>query len=209
MLLLPGAALGQPSDGQNLAKHGTEAGVPPCASCHGALGEGQASGAGAVPRLAGLSRDYLVKQVDDYRQGRRHSDIMQPIAGTLTADEVSALAAYYSELEAPRLAGPTADGEAIQLGERLATIGKWEGELPPCMSCHGPKGVGVAPSFPYLAGQSAGYITAQVAQWRSGERNNDPLDLMKTVARGLDERETAAVAAYFQTLTPPKRQGVP
>jgi cytochrome c553 len=208
LLVLPVAAFARTS-AADLAQTGNAGGALPCASCHGANGEGQVSDAGPIPRLAGLSAPYLVKQLEDYKRGQRLNDIMQLIAQALEPGEITDVAAYYADRQAPASPPPATPSDVLKQGEQLALLGKWEANLPPCLSCHGPNGVGVAPSFPYLAGQFAGYIEGQFRQWRSGERKNDPLDLMKTVARGLDERETAAVASYFQTLAPPRQQGVP
>jgi cytochrome c553 len=208
VLLLPMVGAARSWGGDAVAEKGTAAGAPPCVSCHGARGEGQVSPAGAVPRLAGLDRAYIAKQLDDYREGRRRSDIMQPVAEALRPAETAEVARYYSEIEAPPLPAPLAAAEIVAKGERLAALGKWEANLPPCLSCHGPQGVGVAPSFPYISGQPADYIAAQLRAWQSGQRQNDPLDLMKTMAHGLDDKEIAAIAAYFQSLAPPKHQGV-
>lgn len=58
----------------------------------------------------------------------------------------------------------------------------------------------MAPAFPSLAGQHAGYTVAQLQAWKTGARTNDPLQLMKTVAEKLSEEEMRAVAAYLATL---------
>ena len=92
----------------------------------------------------------------------------------------------------------------LDLGRRLATIGKWEAGVPPCVSCHAPEGVGVAPDFPYLAGQHAAYMTQQFEAWRNGQRHNDPLDLMKSVALHLtaDELVDTATIPVTASLRP-------
>jgi cytochrome c553 len=74
------------------------AGVQACASCHGSSGQGGLTGA---PPLAGLSREYLARQLDDYASGTRRHPVMTPIAQGLTAEEREALAAYYAGLRAP------------------------------------------------------------------------------------------------------------
>jgi cytochrome c553 len=209
-LLPAGAARGEADAeaGKRIATEGNAEGTaPPCASCHGEQGEGQASEAGVFPRLAGLSPAYAAKQIEDFRQGRRVNEVMQPIAEALTPEEARDVAGYYAGLRAP--APPPADGAASELGRRLAEQGKWEAGVPPCASCHGPNGVGVAPGFPYLAGQPAAYLAKQIEDWRGGQRRNDPLDLMRPVAQGLDPGEVDAVAAYFRSLPPPQAQGVP
>lgn len=210
LTLLPTAASAGSTEGEAIAKNGIEArGVPPCIACHGEQGEGQASDAGVFPRLAGLNSEYLAKQIDDFRQKRRANEIMQPIADGMTPSEARDVADYYGALLAPPTPLPDADKVTLDLGQRLATLGKWDAGVPPCISCHGPNGIGVAPSFPYLAGQYAAYAVQQLEAWRSGQRGNDPLDLMKGVAQHLSSGEMAAVAAYFQSLKPPAAQGAP
>ena len=44
--------------------------------------------------------------------------------------------------------------------------GAWERNIPECVACHGPAGMGVGASFPPLAGQSAQYLGAQLNAWR-------------------------------------------
>lgn len=65
-----------------------------CAGCHGQSG----AGAGAVPALAGYSRDAFVQTWAEFRAGERHATIMTRIARGYTEDEVSQLADYFSSL---------------------------------------------------------------------------------------------------------------
>jgi thiosulfate dehydrogenase len=204
---LPLAASARSPGGEALALNGNTAGVPACASCHGAEGRAGMADNAVIPRLAGLSPAYIAKQLEDYGHGRRLSAVMQPVAKMLGPDEMAEVADYYGTRQAPAPPAAAADVALRAEGERLATLGKWEANIPPCMSCHGPKGVGVAPSFPYLAGQSAAYIEGQLEEWRRARRQNDSFDLMKTIVRGLDGEEIVAVASYFQSLAPPARQG--
>jgi cytochrome c553 len=71
-----------------------------CANCHGARGEGGATGA---PRLAGLSRDYLLAQLASFAEGRRQHGVMTPLARSLRPEEREAIAAYYAGLQPPTL----------------------------------------------------------------------------------------------------------
>jgi cytochrome c553 len=207
---VPPGTVAQPGSGDTIAESGDAAGAAACVACHGDNGEGRISDDGAFPRLAGLDDGYFAKQLKDFKEGRRRSDVMEPIAQALSASEITTLAKYYAALSAPPLPGLVQQGHEIDSdGARLAALGKWVADVPPCLSCHGPNGVGVAPSFPYLAGQPAAYIEAQMRNWRNGDRHNDPLGMMTRVARALDDREIVAVAAYFQMLMPPLRQGEP
>lgn len=45
-----------------------------------------------------------------------------------------------------------------------------EEKAPVCAACHGPTGVGIAPSFPNLAGQQASYLAKQIIDIRDGHR---------------------------------------
>lgn len=66
-----------------------------CVSCHG--GQGRSS-TPEIPHLAGQQLHYLVKQLEAFRSGERKNDLMQAIAGQLTAQDIQALAGYWSHL---------------------------------------------------------------------------------------------------------------
>jgi cytochrome c553 len=77
----------------NLAKSGqTKATM--CLGCHGSKAEGN----GQFPRLAGQHPDYLVKQLSSFKEGVRKNGHMQAIAGSLSEDDMKALAAYFGSL---------------------------------------------------------------------------------------------------------------
>jgi len=63
-----------------------------------------------------------------------------------------------------------------------------------CGACHGMDGNSMSPQFPKLAGQNASYIQAQLANFKSGKRQNP---IMQGQAANLSEQDMAAVAAYF------------
>lgn len=76
-----------------------EANVPACAACHGA----DAKGAGAIPRLAGQMYNYTLAQLSNWAKGYRAKDpvsgeanAMQPIASSMTTEQMKAVAAYLS-----------------------------------------------------------------------------------------------------------------
>lgn len=178
---------------------GSASGTVACASCHGVDGEG--GGRGAFPRLAGQSAAYLVKQLGDYRSGRRRNAIMEPMARGLTTAEIDEVARWYAAARpAPTAWGVVADARSRARGAYVARNGDWSRGVPACVNCHGPSGEGVPPHFPALRGQSAEYIAAQIMAFRNGWRANDSLGLMRHVARHLPDRDVAGVAAYFSAL---------
>jgi cytochrome c553 len=138
----------------------------------------------------------------DFRSGARANPIMQPIAAALSDDEIDAVTQTLAAMPAPAYPRIGRAEKAEGSGAVLALRGAWERDIPECVSCHGPGGVGVGDTFPPLAGQSAQYLSAQLNAWRQGTRKNDPNDLMGQVARSLTDAEVTAVSAYFASLNP-------
>lgn len=204
------------TDGNSIIqKGGSNPAALPCITCHGADGKGMA--AGGFPRLAGLPAEYIVKQLGDFKAGRRENPIMQPIASVLSEDEVAAVAKAFAERPKVNVLPQPAIRPVEGSGAWLALRGAWERNIPECTLCHGPSGIGVGVSFPPLAGQSANYIEAQLKAWRGSPaiprkkghkavaavvptRHNDPNSLMRHIAASLSDAEIAAVAEYFGNL---------
>lgn len=65
-----------------------------CLSCHGKGAVGNAE----IPRLAGQHSDYLINQLSGFKSGARQNGSMQAMAGTLSEEDVKALAAYFGSL---------------------------------------------------------------------------------------------------------------
>ena len=173
-----------------------------CSECHGVLGIGRPQE--ETPRLAGQPRFYLNKQLDDFASGARFSAKMTPVARALTPAQRAAVAAYYASLHViPYPEAPYGDPILVQKGGVLSAIGDLESEVRACEICHADAGVGIAPSFPYLAGQYAYYTERQLLLWKAGIRRNDPLEVMAEIAERLDEEEIAALALYFARIRPP------
>lgn len=195
------AALTDP--GERIALQGAGAALGACAACHGALGEGGASA--GFPRLAGQPAFYLARQLRGYADGRRQHDVMTPIARSMTAEQIEAVAAYYAALKAPASAGAGggSDGGQLARGQELAHIGDEALRVQACVNCHGPGGTGEPPRIPYLAGQVPAYLVASMAQWRDGGRDTDPSQQMPHIARRLSNEDIQAVAAYFASRPAP------
>jgi len=74
-------------------------GVYACINCHGARGKGKSAKISTFPRIGGQHRDYIIKNLTDFRDGRRKNDpagMMTDIARKLSDDEIKALATYLS-----------------------------------------------------------------------------------------------------------------
>lgn len=72
-----------------------ETGIPACAGCHQLDGKGN----GRFPRLAGQHQTYVVKQLNEYRSGRRNTDpLMSTVGQRLTPEEIRAVAEFVAGL---------------------------------------------------------------------------------------------------------------
>jgi cytochrome c553 len=208
LLLTAGPAVAQPSAHQADPARGrgvalgvatTPSPRSACFTCHSLDGAGDS--AGAFPRLSGQSAWYLYKQLKDYASGARANPVMSPIAALLTDAEMQDVAAYYASQQAPPRRSVEHDPEALQIGASIAAAGLVDKQVQACVNCHGPQGRGLPPSFPYLAGQYAPYFELQMQLWKRGERNNDPLGVMKHIADQLSDDQIRALALYFESLS--------
>lgn len=163
-----------------------------CVACHGADGN---STVPEVPKLAGEHPKYLIKQLTDFKSGARKNEIMGPMAAALTEEgDLADVSVFYARQV--RQAG-AADSMLIKAGERLFRGGNPQSGLPACMACHGPSGAGnPAAGFPAVGGQHGAYTAVQLKAYRSGERNNDPAGIMRTIAAKMTDAEIEAVASY-------------
>jgi len=66
-----------------------------CMACHGAAG---LSNNDFWPNLAGQKKAYLIKQLQDFRDGSRSDSLMSPMAESLSDDDIADLAEFYSGL---------------------------------------------------------------------------------------------------------------
>lgn len=84
--------------GEKLYKDGNpRTGVYGCINCHGPRGKGKAKHISQFPVIGGQHRDYIIKQLKDFKEGRRTNDpggMMADIAKRLTEDEMRAVAEY-------------------------------------------------------------------------------------------------------------------
>ena len=67
-----------------------------CAGCHGTAG---ISNNPAWPNLAGQQKNYLEKQLRDFRSGKRQDPLMSPMAKPLSNGDIENLAAYFNSLK--------------------------------------------------------------------------------------------------------------
>ena len=149
--------------------------------------------------MAGQNAKYLAKQLRDLKaQKTRKNAVMMGMVAALSEQDMEDLAAFYASQNST--GGFVSEGNA-ELGEKIFQGGNIDTGVPACAGCHGPAGKGnPSGGIPALAGQHATYSAMQLKAFRSGDRANDPNNMMRGAARWLSDAEIAAVAEYMAGL---------
>jgi cbb3-type cytochrome c oxidase subunit III len=164
-----------------------------CAACHTADGS---RGIPTNPILQGQHADYLVKQLTEFKSGKRDYAVMKAMASTLSDDDMRNVAAFYASKTAKP--GLSKNPATVELGKKIWRGGIAEKSVPACAGCHGPTGAGIPAQYPRLGGQHAEYVSGELGLFRSGKRANNAQ--MMTIAARLSDAEIAAVSDYVEGL---------
>jgi cytochrome c553 len=161
-----------------------------CFLCHGSEGE---SSSEVFPRLAGQHWEYIAKQLENFKTGKRKSTAMADMVAKLKPDEMVALGHYFEKMSVP--AEPAKDSDLAAVGHYIYHAGNKYSGVAACASCHGKDGLGTA-ALPRLAGQYASYVESQLKSFGKRERTNDNA-VMHSIVTKMTPLEMAAVAEYL------------
>jgi cytochrome c553 len=161
-----------------------------CAVCHGADGISHTN----FPNLAGQYAEVIYKELNDFKSGARVNATMSPFAQALTDRQMLDVANYYASLSKLRSVGQA---------PVIVTNGAPLRNIPPCGSCHGD--IDHKIGSPWLDGEPADYIKAQLEAFASDVRRNDTSEQMRNIARGLTPQEIDAAASYYASQPPKPR----
>lgn len=186
------AATPAPAAKPDLAK-GQTISTQVCAACHTVDGS---RGSPANPILAGQHPEYLVKQLQEFKSGKRDNAVMKGFASTLSDEDMKNVAAFYATRSAKT--GFAKDKDLVKLGEKIYRGGIADKAVPACAGCHSPNGAGIPAQYPRIGSQHADYTEAQLVAFRSGARANSAQ--MTTIAARMSDREIKAVADYIAGL---------
>jgi cytochrome c553 len=164
-----------------------------CVACHAADGN---SGTPVNPKLAQQHPEYLVKQLQEFKSGKRNNAVMKGFASVLSDDDMRNISYWVASKKVKP--GFAKDKELVTLGERIYRGGIADRQVPACAGCHNPTGAGIPAQYPRLGGQHAEYTAAQLTAFRDGGRKNSLP--MTQVAAKLNDREIRAVADYIAGL---------
>jgi cytochrome c553 len=159
-----------------------------CAICHGPQGVSDAHS----PNLAGQFAAVTYKELVDFKTGARVSVVMSPFAANMSNQDMLDVAAYYAFL--PRV--PSNNLDPTILAPPIVVTGAPMRNIAPCGSCHGD--IDTKAGSPWLGGQSAVYIKAQLSAFASGGRRNDISQQMRNIARQMTAEEIDQVAHYYE-----------
>lgn len=182
----PAAAFkADPAKGQELAAS--------CGACHTADGS---RGTPANPILQGQHPAYIVKQLTEFKEGKRKNAIMSGMAAGLSTEDMKHIAAFYASKSAKP--GFAKNKDTVALGEQIYRGGIADKRVPACSGCHSPNGAGIPAQYPRLGGQHGEYTESQLLTFRSGARANNAQ--MMAIAGRLSDVEIKAVADYLNGL---------
>ena len=194
------AAFAQADKDPEYTKGQALAGV--CAGCHGVDG---VSPIPTQPNLAGMSWQYIAKQLRHFKSGQRDNAIMKGFSATLSDADMKSLGVYFAAQKGRAIG--TKDEKLAKSAERLYRAGDVTRGIPACAGCHSPSGAGIPAQYPRVGGQHAEYTLAQLTAFKGGVRGGATKDdgnangkIMMTIASRLTEGEMKALAEYTSGL---------
>ena len=171
----------------------TPANSQSCASCHNADGN---SAIAANPKLAQQHPEYIVKQLTEFKAGKRKNAVMNGMAAAVQDADMPNIAAFYASKQAKP--GFAKNKDTVALGEQIYRGGIAAKQVPACAGCHSPNGAGIPAQYPRVGGQHADYMESQLNNFRSGARANSVQ--MMAIAAKMNDKEIKAVADYLTGL---------
>lgn len=163
-------------------RRGAQIAQSTCLSCHGAETMTFGDPAFHAPRLGHQRLSYLFYALQDYRAGRRRSEVMGPVAKGLTDQQMRDVAAYFAQgtLPIPQL--------------RLGNTPSYRLAISRCAICHGETGLGEVDGMPILTGQDRSYLEYALKQYRSGGRSEAT---MRAVVQRLSPADASLLTGYY------------
>ncbi len=154
-----------------------------CAGCHGRKGQGGKGG--IYPRLAGLTPEYMTRQIEAFKSRERINLPMLPYANDreLSQQDVHDITHYLSEISLPTQLPPSSeviDGlERLRQSKSIVQIGRYPGDInqgeriymEACRICHSRTGFGRTDK-PRLRGQHTQYLKKQMLDFKKGTRQH-------------------------------------
>ena len=158
------------------------------------------------PKLAGQQETYLIKQLLDFKKGKRKG-LMQATAELLTEQDINSVATYFSQQTANSVNHNTSIASDAFTGvNNIFMKGDAKRGLIACVSCHSAKidNSGSDSAIPELFGQHEMYIAKQLISFKTGQRSNDQDGVMRSIAKKLTFPEIRNMAKLLSRFAPVK-----
>ncbi|MBF0250083.1 MAG: c-type cytochrome [Alphaproteobacteria bacterium] len=185
-----------------------------CAPCHGDAGQG--GGGGLYPRIAGMSMEYLVQQLRDFKSRARVNIPMYPYTTEreMSDQDIIDVALYVNAIVLQTYLPPLEEGERmdglarLNMAKKVLQIPRAEsGDMERgrglyadgCASCHGDQGEG-RPHDPLLSGQHLKYLKTQFDLMKAGAREHPRAERL---IQPLSEADVTDLLAYISILDDP------
>ncbi len=158
-----------------------------CAGCHGTYG---ASAGNGMPVIGGQPKVFLLQAMNNYKEDKRHSTIMQRLAKGYDAEQLEAIADFFSR-QSWESADVKTDSERVDDGKKLhASKG--------CAGCHGNTGIAPAPNTPRLAGQYPDYLVLQMKYYLNPQvAIPSNAQAMRGMLKGSSDEDLKALAEFY------------
>ncbi|MDE2626480.1 MAG: cytochrome c4 [Burkholderiales bacterium] len=161
-----------------------------CFACHGPQGVSQTA---QTPSLAGQPDGFLQWQLVFFRSGVRKNPVMQPMAASLTDDDIRNLAAYFAAQKPPAAgSNGAADAALYAAGQQLALRNR-------CASCHRDDYAGMQAAA-RTAAQREDYLLSALRAFKAGTRTGGGVAAMPDVVYPLGDDELRALAHFMAHL---------
>lgn len=161
-----------------------------CIACHGLAGKQPIKP--SYPKLAGQDVAYAVAQMKDIKSSARangESVAMKGVMHLVSVQEMEVIADWLGSLEMDLASEVSSDSEGAMLYNQKG-----------CMACHGADAKTPLPNYPKLAGQNQEYAVVQMADIKSGVRNNGLTAAMKGIMFNVSDDEIQTIAGWLESL---------
>lgn len=176
-----------------------------CVGCHGERGGG-VPGA-AFPRLAAQPVDYLVAQMQAFRDGVRTYAPMNFLMSRQSDAYFREIAEYFAAQQPDRRVvearrGASVDPAVLAAGRALVVDGRPDASVPACAACHGARLGGTLPGIPALAGMPRDFLVEQVGSWKAGTHRSPEPNCMAQIAKRMSGADIVAAATWLALQQP-------
>ena len=143
-----------------------------------------------MPIIGGQPKVFLLQAMNNYKEDKRHSTIMQRLAKGYDAAQLDAIADFFSQQ-------PWVSADVKTQSKRVAHGKKLQASKG-CAGCHGNTGIAAAPNTPRLAGQYPDYLFLQMKYYLDPDvAIPSNAQAMRGMLKGSSDDDLKALAEFY------------